>query len=192
MRISVTDDGTYRGGHTRRQAWPTHLHARRHRNDRSRDGRRPGAPSGHEVVCFIRPRARVNGSPMLGDIAPLLRAMRRSGSWTPPILLSLARDGFAGERFDAVVSCMASRTGAPKSTPGPSTIAPISTCWDAAQAVRRRPLCVAVRHLRAKAAPGLSTGQVGLRGGADRSRACAIRSCGQPPSSSRCQARSSA
>jgi divinyl chlorophyllide a 8-vinyl-reductase len=27
---------------------------------------------------------------------------------------SLARDGFAGERFDAVVSCMASRTGAPK------------------------------------------------------------------------------
>ncbi len=28
--------------------------------------------------------------------------------------VSLARDGFAGERFDAVVSCMASRTGAPK------------------------------------------------------------------------------
>lgn len=27
---------------------------------------------------------------------------------------SLARDGFKGERFDAVVSCMASRTGAPK------------------------------------------------------------------------------
>ena len=28
--------------------------------------------------------------------------------------LLLARDGFAGERFDTVVSCMASRTGAPK------------------------------------------------------------------------------
>lgn len=28
--------------------------------------------------------------------------------------MSLERDGFAGERFDAVVSCMASRTGAPK------------------------------------------------------------------------------
>ena len=27
---------------------------------------------------------------------------------------ALARDGFAGERFDVVVSCMASRTGAPK------------------------------------------------------------------------------
>jgi divinyl chlorophyllide a 8-vinyl-reductase len=27
---------------------------------------------------------------------------------------SVSRDGFAGERFDAVVSCMASRTGAPK------------------------------------------------------------------------------
>ena len=29
-------------------------------------------------------------------------------------VLSLMRDGFAGERFDAVVSCMASRTGAPQ------------------------------------------------------------------------------
>jgi divinyl chlorophyllide a 8-vinyl-reductase len=29
-------------------------------------------------------------------------------------MASLARDGFAGERFDAVVSCLASRTGAPK------------------------------------------------------------------------------
>ncbi len=27
---------------------------------------------------------------------------------------SLARDGFSGERFDAVISCMASRTGAPR------------------------------------------------------------------------------
>jgi divinyl chlorophyllide a 8-vinyl-reductase len=55
---------------------------------------------GHDVVCFVR--ARGGGAPRatvrvvdVGDRA------------------SLARDGFAGERFDAVVSCMASRTGAP-------------------------------------------------------------------------------
>ena len=32
----------------------------------------------------------------------------------PTDATSLSRDGFAGERFDALVSCMASRTGAPK------------------------------------------------------------------------------
>ena len=32
----------------------------------------------------------------------------------PTDAVSLSRDGFAGERFDAVVSCMASRTGVPK------------------------------------------------------------------------------
>jgi divinyl chlorophyllide a 8-vinyl-reductase len=32
----------------------------------------------------------------------------------PTDAMSLVRDGFAGERFDALVSCMASRTGAPK------------------------------------------------------------------------------
>jgi divinyl chlorophyllide a 8-vinyl-reductase len=36
----------------------------------------------------------------------------RFGSPTDPA--SLARDGFRGERFDALVSCMASRTGVPK------------------------------------------------------------------------------
>jgi len=36
----------------------------------------------------------------------------RFGEATDPA--SLARDGFCGERFDALVSCMASRTGAPK------------------------------------------------------------------------------
>ena len=36
----------------------------------------------------------------------------RFGDVTDPA--SLARDGFRGERFDAVVSCMASRSGAPK------------------------------------------------------------------------------
>jgi divinyl chlorophyllide a 8-vinyl-reductase len=36
----------------------------------------------------------------------------RAADVTSP--LSLARDGFRGERFDAVVSCLASRTGAPR------------------------------------------------------------------------------
>jgi divinyl chlorophyllide a 8-vinyl-reductase len=58
---------------------------------------------GHEVVCFVRP-----GRP--ADVAP--GAIARQGEVTQPE--SLARDGFRGERFDALVSCMASRNGAPK------------------------------------------------------------------------------
>lgn len=63
------------------------------------------ARHGHTVVCFVRPGT-------VGDAA-----------WPPSVRLcfgsvmdaaSLAQDGLAGERFDAVVSCMASRTGAPK------------------------------------------------------------------------------
>lgn len=57
---------------------------------------------GHEVVCFVRPGA-----------SPLPRgASFRFGEVTDPA--SLARDGFRGERFDAIVTCLASRTGAPK------------------------------------------------------------------------------
>jgi divinyl chlorophyllide a 8-vinyl-reductase len=68
---------------------------------------------GHEVVCFVRPRAGVSGSRTLADIA------RQFDGATVKVVdpadpVSLARDGFAGERFDTVVSCMASRTGAPK------------------------------------------------------------------------------
>lgn len=68
---------------------------------------------GHEVVCFVRPKTGAEGAPAplaiqerLGDAAI------RTGDVRDP--LSLTRDGFKGERFDAVVSCMASRTGAPK------------------------------------------------------------------------------
>lgn len=57
---------------------------------------------GHQVVCFLRPRE--GGRPDLPDEVEL-----RFGDVTDPA--SLARDGFGGERFDAVVSCMASRTG---------------------------------------------------------------------------------
>lgn len=61
---------------------------------------------GHEVVCLIRPRPA--GPPL-----PELAGTRvRLGDPTDPV--SLARDGIAGERFDALVSCLASRTGAPR------------------------------------------------------------------------------
>jgi divinyl chlorophyllide a 8-vinyl-reductase len=51
--------------------------------------------------------------PAIDDRADLpAGAAWRSGDVTDP--LSVARDVFCGEHFDAVVSCMASRTGAPK------------------------------------------------------------------------------
>jgi len=68
---------------------------------------------GHEVVCFVRPRAGVSGALPAEDSARLFKgATLRFGHATDPS--SLARDGFCGERFDALVSCLASRTGAPK------------------------------------------------------------------------------
>ncbi len=68
---------------------------------------------GHEVVCFVRPRAGVGGAWSADDSARVLAsASLRFGDVTDPA--SLARDGFRGERFDALVSCLASRTGAPK------------------------------------------------------------------------------
>jgi divinyl chlorophyllide a 8-vinyl-reductase len=68
---------------------------------------------GHDVVCFVRKRSGVRGSLTQAQIAQLFDgAAVRVVEPTDPA--SLARDGFADERFDAVVSCMASRTGAPK------------------------------------------------------------------------------
>lgn len=62
---------------------------------------------GHEVVCFLRPRSGTEDMPAFLEGANL-----RFGRVTDPA--SIARDGFQGERFDALVSCLASRTGAPK------------------------------------------------------------------------------
>jgi divinyl chlorophyllide a 8-vinyl-reductase len=56
---------------------------------------------GYELVCFARPGAAV-----------VEGAAARIVDVSDPV--SVARDGFQGERFNAVVSCMASRTGAPK------------------------------------------------------------------------------
>ena len=67
---------------------------------------------GHEVVCFVRARAGVAGTLAAADSARLLAgAAVRVGDVTDPS--SLSRDGLRNERFDALVSCMASRTGAP-------------------------------------------------------------------------------
>lgn len=68
---------------------------------------------GHEVVAFVRPRAGVRGRWDARESAARLPGARvRFGEATDPI--SLARDGFAGETFDVLVSCLASRTGAPR------------------------------------------------------------------------------
>lgn len=68
---------------------------------------------GHEVVCLVRQRAGVGGALAADDSIRLLAgASVRFGDVCDPA--SLARDGFRGERFDALVSCLASRTGAPK------------------------------------------------------------------------------
>lgn len=68
---------------------------------------------GHEVVCLVRPQAGVGGRLGVADSARLLAgAQVRTGDVTQAG--SLARDGFRGERFDVLVSCLASRTGAPQ------------------------------------------------------------------------------
>ena len=68
---------------------------------------------GHEVVCFIRPGGTGRGAMSVTERSAVLPgATIRLGDVGDPA--SLARDGFQGEHFDALVSCMASRTGAPK------------------------------------------------------------------------------
>lgn len=68
---------------------------------------------GHEVVCLVRPRAGVAGRLTVDDSTRLLAgATVRFGDVTRAD--SLAQDGIRGERFDALVSCLASRTGAPR------------------------------------------------------------------------------
>jgi divinyl chlorophyllide a 8-vinyl-reductase len=62
---------------------------------------------GHEVVCLVRACAGRR------DRAPVLDGVElRFGDVTDPA--SLARDAFRGEAFDALVTCLASRTGAPR------------------------------------------------------------------------------
>jgi divinyl chlorophyllide a 8-vinyl-reductase len=67
---------------------------------------------GHEVVCFVRP-PRSQGRPIVSsvDVDGGTGASIRVVDFAN--VASIEREGFRGERFDAVVSCMASRTGAP-------------------------------------------------------------------------------
>ncbi len=59
---------------------------------------------GHDVVCFVRARN--------GKAPDIPGTTVRTGDVTSAE--SVERDGFRGERFDAVVSCLASRSGGPK------------------------------------------------------------------------------
>ena len=71
------------------------------------------AERGHDVICLVRPRTDKGVRRTTAELASVLPgAEMRFGEATDPA--SLARDGFRGERFDAVVSCLASRTGAPR------------------------------------------------------------------------------
>ncbi len=68
--------------------------------------------NGHDVVCFVRPRAGVGGRLAQPDIEKLLAGTTiRFGNVGDPG--SLIRDCLREERFDVLVSCMASRTGSP-------------------------------------------------------------------------------
>jgi len=67
---------------------------------------------GHQVVCFVRPRPGAGGKLGPEECRQLFpRATVRVGEARDRE--SLARDGFCGERFDVLVSCMASRSGTP-------------------------------------------------------------------------------
>lgn len=66
---------------------------------------------GHDVVCFVR-NTHAMGAKEATAMPLAAGAELRVGDVCS--LESLTRDGFRGERFDALVSCLASRTGAPK------------------------------------------------------------------------------
>jgi len=69
--------------------------------------------SGHDAVCFVRPRQGAKAAASENQVTYALKgATIRYGDLTDPV--SIARDGFANESFDAVISCMASRTGSPR------------------------------------------------------------------------------
>ena len=67
---------------------------------------------GHDVTCFIRPLQRETPTGTRDErTRPFRGATIRYGEVRDRD--SLLRDGFCGEQFDAVVSCLASRTGVP-------------------------------------------------------------------------------
>lgn len=68
---------------------------------------------GHDVVCFLRKPKTTDATGASSKLSAQLQgATLRYGD--PCRLESLKQDGFCDEHFDAVVSCMASRTGTPR------------------------------------------------------------------------------
>ncbi|MEM1381113.1 MAG: NAD(P)H-binding protein [Pseudomonadota bacterium] len=65
--------------------------------------------AGHQVTCFVRQPTPAKSE---GVARALSGATCRFGEVTDPD--ALANHGFRGERFDALVTCLASRNGAPK------------------------------------------------------------------------------
>ncbi len=65
---------------------------------------------GHDVVCFIRARAKKNENSQAEVLFE--GASIRYGDVRDPH--SISEQGFKNEKFDVLVSCLASRTGAPK------------------------------------------------------------------------------
>lgn len=68
--------------------------------------------AGHEVVCLVRPQSGPGGRMALEEARRMLAPATVRCAHAADAA-SLQREGFAGEQFDAVVSCLASRTGAP-------------------------------------------------------------------------------
>lgn len=65
---------------------------------------------GHRVVCLVRPQSGVGGRETPDDLARALPGAEvRVGDVSDP--RSLREDGFAGETFDVVFSCLATRGG---------------------------------------------------------------------------------
>ena len=68
---------------------------------------------GHTVVCVVRARSGAVGSASLADCQRILPGAQLRVADVMDAA-ALVRDAVCGEHFDAVVSCLASRTGAPQ------------------------------------------------------------------------------
>lgn len=67
----------------------------------------------HDVTCFLRPKAGIGGVITAEEAVDILPGAKlRFGDVTDAA--SLTRDGFGDNPFDVLVSCLASRTGAPR------------------------------------------------------------------------------
>jgi divinyl chlorophyllide a 8-vinyl-reductase len=68
---------------------------------------------GHDVTCIVRPRLMSGADSPISNLPPeLCKAETRFADFADS--RSLSSDGFRNGSFDAVISCMASRTGVPE------------------------------------------------------------------------------